>query len=449
MANIDRRRFLATSVATIGGLTLVSSPVARAAGLFAGHREQLRVYVLVVDGLDAAEVTPLLMPRLSALRDTGVAYARASAINVAETLPNHVAMMTGVHADRGGVPGNNIYDEEEGQRRQVDRPDDITAETLFETLGSAGLTTASVLSKEYLWTIFDDPARFSQVSHWQAGPQIPVSEHAPDLFTMDETLRVLDAHDPDFAFISLGDVDRSGHSDPTGETLLPAFRTAVLTQTDQQIGRLVDHLVRDGRWSSTVLIVTADHSMDWSLPNRIVSLRSAYDSDPDVAGSYEIGQNGGAGLLYFTGDDADKRDHVVARMRDIARSMEGVAAVRPTADPELRLGGKAGDLAVFIEPGWRFTDPDAWSNPIPGNHGHLVTLDIPFLVTGGSELVRHGTIVRDAMASNLDIAPTVAALFRVDPPSGGYEGRVLGEAFNRPGTPGALPGPPPGRGRAT
>ena len=34
-----------------------------------------------------------------------------------------------------------------------------------------------------------------------------------------------------------------------------------------------------------------------------------------------------------------------------------------------RLDERAGDLVAYCRSGWRFSDPDQWSNPIPGNHG--------------------------------------------------------------------------------
>ena len=49
---------------------------------------------------------------------------------------------------------------------------------------------------------------------------------------------------------------------------------------------------------------------------------------------------------------------------------------------------RAGDLIATVDPGYRFSDPDSSSNPIPGNHGHGPTRHSVALVTGGSPLVR-------------------------------------------------------------
>jgi hypothetical protein len=84
---------------------------------------------------------------------------------------------------------------------------------------------------------------------------------------------------------------------------------------------------------------------------------------------------------------------------------------------------------LVFEPGWRFTDPELHSNPIPGNHGHPVTDPIPFLIAGGDSVVRAGATVSTRVHPT-DVAPTVGALFGLDAPAGGYDGSVLDEALN-------------------
>lgn len=121
------------------------------------------------------------------------------------------------------------------------------------------------------------------------------------------------------------------------------------------------------RGGSSVLVVLADHSMDWSVPTRVVSLQPAVDADPLLAGRVRIAQNGGADLLSWTGPDAD-RAAAVARIREVVGAVDGVLSTH--APGELRLGPQAGDIVAHCRAGWRFSDPQVWSNPIPGNHGH-------------------------------------------------------------------------------
>ncbi|MEV4729500.1 alkaline phosphatase family protein [Saccharopolyspora sp. NPDC049426] len=412
MNPLNRRSFLRAAGA--GVLLSASSPAA-----WAADAKQLRAYALVVDGCRPEEISPVLTPRLHELRESGTSFPSARSLPVMETIPNHVMMMSGVRPDRTGVPANSVFDRAEGQVRTLDRASDLRAETLLELLRGHGKVTGSVLSKEYLHGIFGTRATV----RWEPEPIVPISGHAPDAFTAEALLSIVDSADPDLVFANFGDVDRVGHTDLTGTTL-HAARAAALASADAQVGRFVDHLRSTGRWESSVLLILADHSMDWSLPHRVISLRPVLDSDPALAGRTEIAQNGGAELLYFTGPDAE-RPAAVQRMRELAEATEGVLSVHDPA--ELRLGPEAGDLVAYCEEGWRFTDPELVSNPIPGNHGHPVTEPIPFFITGGHPAVRRGNTT-PAPATTMDVAPTLATLFGL--PTTHYDGTPRTEAFN-------------------
>ena len=337
--------------------------------------------MLVVDGCRPGEIDQ--MARLRALRDAGSWYPAARSLPVMETIPNHVMMMTGCRPARNGVPANSIYDRTTSAVRDCSLPSDIRVTTILEQVNRSGRTTGTVLSKEYLYSVFGTRA----THRWEPFPVIPVSGHAPDVATMDATLAMIDEFDPDLVFVNLGDVDRVGHSDLTGTTLKLA-RQAALADTDLQVGRFVDKLTSTGRWSSSLVVVLADHSMDWSLPQQTVSLTSVFDAESDLTGKFEIAQNGGADLVYWTGPSGG-RSAALAKMRTLALGTTGVFQAHVIDQtPSLRLDAKAGDLLVYCKAGWRFSDPRPQSNPIPGNHGHPATEPIPFFLAGGSPAVR-------------------------------------------------------------
>lgn len=361
------------------------------------------------------------MPNLSALRDAGTNYPAAQALPVLETIPNHVMMMSGVRPDRSGVPANTVYDRAEGVVRTLERPSDLRFATLLERLRERGFTTGSVLSKEYLFGIFG-----TRPSHrWEPEPIVPVSGHAPDPFTTDALIAMVAGPDPDLVFANFGDIDRYGHADYTGPLTVDALRITALAQSDVQVGRFLQHLRDTDKWSSSVVVVLADHSMDWSLPTGFITLDSVFAADPLLAGNYVIAQNGGAELISWTGA-AGTRDAGLARMRVLAAAQEGVLSVHDPA--EFRLGARAGDLLCYARAGWRFSDTTPLSNPIPGNHGHPVTLPIPFFVGGGSARVARG-VTSSAAARTVDVAPTVGALFGLPSPKGGYDGAARTDAF--------------------
>lgn len=417
---LDRRRFL--QVGAAGGAAVVLSTAVGAQPALATRRPDLRVYVLVVDGSNPAEIEPVLMPQLSKLRREGTWFANARSLPVMETIPNHVMMMTGVRPDRSGVPANSVFDRREGVVRDLDRPADLRFPTVIERLNASGATTGTVLSKDYLFGIFGGRA----THRWEPKPVLPVTGHAPDVFTVDAAIAMVDRFDPNLVFVNLGDVDRVGHSDLTGP-VLQAARKAALVSSDLQVGRFIDHLKRTGRWNRSVVIALADHSMDWSLVTNFVSVAQILSGRPDLRDNLQIAQNGGADLLYWTGR-ANRRTAALEEVRLLVRAHPGVLSVqRPD---QLRLGAEAGDLVCFTRAGWRFSDTTPVSNPIPGNHGHPATEPIPFLVSGGHPVVRRG-VVRSEQARTLDVAPTVGALFGLGAPRGGYDGTARTSAFTR------------------
>ncbi|CAB4732757.1 unannotated protein [freshwater metagenome] len=412
-----------TVLTAASGLAFSSAVAATAGSAAAGEAgrvkgaEDLRCYVLVVDGCRPDEVDSALMPNLRALREQGMYWPRATSMPVMETIPNHVMMMTGVRPDRSGVPANAIYDRELGEVRTMDLPSDIKSRTIIERLNARGLTTGTVLSKEYLVGIFGERA----THRWEPELYIPVSDHAPDLLTYNALTSMVDELDPNLVFVNLGDIDRWGHTDLTG-TSLRLMRRAALLQTDTLIGQFLDSLKSSGRWEKSIVIVLADHSMDWSLPTNVISLQSSMDADPLLGGNVVIGDNGGADLVYWTGPGR-QREKAIKRIREIAEATPGVLKAWDRRTPWLRLGPEAGDVVVFCQAGWRFSDPDpVTSNPIPGNHGHPATRAIPFFIGGGHPVVEAGK-VSPKHARTVDVAPTIADFFGLRTGKRAYDGK--------------------------
>ena len=405
------------TVLKAGAAGLVFSTIAGAPAPAAAGRSRKRAYVLVVDGCRPDEIAPGPTPNLAALRDGGLRFPQASSMPVMETIPNHVMMMTGLRPDRTGVPANSVYDADLGEVRTLDRPSDIRCGTLFGRLGRRGLSTGTVLSKTYLYGVFGG----RPTHRWEPSPTLPITDHAPDAFTIDAAITMLDELDPNLMLVNLGDIDRFGHADLTGTTLRAARRLA-LADTDLQVQRFLDALKARGVWEQSVVIVLADHSMDWSTPNSVIGLTGPLAADPLLAGRVQIADNGGADLLYWTGPAA-QRAEAIERMCTIARAQEGVLAAYPRTAPWLRLGPEAGDVVVFCRAGWRFSDPDVTANPIPGNHGHPATRSIPFFIGGGHPAVPRRT-ASSRVARTIDVAPTLAAFFGAGAPRGGYDGRA-------------------------
>lgn len=404
---VGRRTFL--RAATAAGGAVVISGAAGAPWASGATLNAHRVYVLVIDGCRPDEITKASTPNLHALRAGGRWYPNARSMPIAETIPNHVMMMTGVRPDRSGVPANSIYDPALKDVRTCGEPTDIVFPTVLERLKSKGITTGTVLSKDYLFSVFGTRATY----RWEPFPLLPVTNHALDVFTMNALRTMIKTSDPNLVFANFGDIDRFGHSDLTGGSLQVLRRTA-LASTDAQIGQFVKFLKDRGTWQRSTIVVLADHSMDWSNPDDLISLTKSF-AGTSIEGKFAIADNGGADVLTYVGA-ASGKTAAMAEARKLALATKGVLEVRTTA--ELRLGQKAGDLVVYCKSGYRFSDPDFYSNPIPGNHGHPATEMIPFFIAGGAVK----PAVLSQRAATIDVAPTIGKIFGLTAPSGGYDG---------------------------
>ncbi|MDV6014147.1 alkaline phosphatase family protein [Haloechinothrix sp. LS1_15] len=458
----NRRTVIAGALA--GGLITVAGPRGAWARTAPSAGDPVRVYLIIVDGLRIDEVP--LMPQLSELAGTGTYYPEARAQMSAETTPNHISMLTGMRADRHGMPGNAVP----GLPIRVsDDPRYLKADSILTLMRrqAPDLRSATIGAKDYVAESakHDRTGDGEQDTTYSNDPitSNPATfDSARDEETGTEALLVSREHDPDFLFLNLGDVDRYGHFDETGGLTggeLPALRRATLLTADQQLRHLVTELRSSGRWERTVFIVTADHSMDWSFRDALVNLAPAFAEDSLLADEVFAAVNGGACLYGLRSPDEPKAGERLRRMREIALSVEAVEEalyLHPNPDdggkqhwvgrhhPHWGLGGDfSGELLVTVKPGFRIGHHESaplWlANPIPGNHGHPVTLPIPIVVSGGWEGLRQQVVEPDgqpgvadedpSQARNIDLAPTAAWLLGLYPPPGGFDGRVLHEAF--------------------
>lgn len=249
--------------------------------------KKVTVVVAVIDSLMPEDIDPAVMPNVQALIDAGTFYKESRSVFSAETIPNHIAMMTGVYPDRNGIPTNNFWDKDlagsDVEGEDLDNPNEITAKTLFTWIDekcrqgtnpiNPAIRTASVLSKTYLYEVFRGDANDAQPNdigitnvepdtNWEPSTSPgyigPGSEHTPDNFTGPEAVSTLP--DADFIFINLGDVDRSSHAGGS----VP--RLASRGTADQQIGNLITELRNTDRWETSVFILVSDHGMDFSDP---------------------------------------------------------------------------------------------------------------------------------------------------------------------------------------
>jgi ectonucleotide pyrophosphatase/phosphodiesterase family member 5 len=99
---------------------------------FARDADPVRVYLVVIDGLRPDEVG--FMPQVAELAAEGTYWPDGRAERIAETTPNHVAMLTGMRGDRHGMPGNAVPARPGFTPQLGDEPRYLKADTLFTLL---------------------------------------------------------------------------------------------------------------------------------------------------------------------------------------------------------------------------------------------------------------------------------------------------------------------------
>ena len=415
---------------------------------------ELRVVVLSLDGLRPGEVDPVRMPNVAAFRDGATSYEASRSVMVAETIPNHVAMMTGVYPARSGIPANDFWDRKgEPESTELGSPTELEATTLFTTLDAAcpDVSTAAVLSKRYLFDIFQaGGVNVAPDFSWRPEPLV-ADDFAPAVFAGPQISTAI-ADGADLLFVNLGDIDRGGNVDATGPTLgeSAALRVSAKLEVDAIAGQLLDELQADPRWASTVVFMVSDHGFDWSTPGNFVNPQAVLEQVPATAGRFFTITAGGATPIYLLEPAAPDAEATLVAARQALLGVIGVDevwyrqpnAADPAGDapPELGLDHEnAGDLIVVPSAGYRTSSPEDVSNPLAGNHGGLVTRQNTFMVGGGATFLAPPSSVAATagdpgnrlalpeQSENVDVAPTVASLFGL--PTRAYDGRVLTEAF--------------------
>ena len=252
---------------------------------------------------------------------------------------------------------------------------------------------------------------------------------------MDAAIAMVEEFDPDLVFVNLGDVDRVGHADLSGTTL-KAARTAALA-SDERAGRPVRRrmLKSSGRWASAMVLVLADHSMDWSVPQQTISLTSVFDGDPLAGGQFPRSRRTEAPTSSTGPARPSSRRCGLAKMRSLVPGhVTGVFQAhvhRPDPRPAARCPTPV-TCSSTARPAGGSATPARQSNPIPGNHGHPATEPIPFFVGGGSSLVRKG-IARSAKAHTMDVAPTLGEVLRHRSAGHGLGGLLAPARLWKPG----------------
>jgi predicted AlkP superfamily pyrophosphatase or phosphodiesterase len=420
-----------------------------------GQGGRRAVVLISIDGLPAAVLDDpaIRLPHLRALAARGVRAASLRPVFPTVTWPCHTTLVTGVSPALHGVLGNVVLDRRSGAlvSHYGDRTEaPVRVETLWDRAALAGLSAAAVcwpktraakhladcVPEFFDQHLFDTHSTRPLWTELRAAG-LPVERYArwseefelaalQDWLSLEAATHLLRHRPPDLLLLHFLVPDCFQHDHGPGS---PEARWAI-EHVDGILGRFLDVIAETGRADLTDVLVVGDHGF---LPSRVVAYpnrilheagmvpgdATAWRSDREAL----VVSNGGSAHVYVA--PGSNRDARLGRLRDVLAQVPGVAAViGPEAYPDLGLPALSedptqGDLMLLAADDWYFDDrttledePKAYR----GSHGHLAThpqMLTAFIAAGPR--VPEGQRITEA--SQLDVAPTVAALLGITLPA--------------------------------
>lgn len=422
------------------------------------------VILITIDGLGANSLADPRSP-LPTLRKLAAAGAVAEGLRVSNptvTWANHTTLVTGVHPDKHGVlfngllirqgPGQSVFMDTER-----DKIDLVAVPTLYDQLHAARYRTANIN-----WpgtrkaTTLDDnfPDVPNPIAH--TNPRLRINLIRAGILASDNDAAfhakgpaaadaawtaaagfLMRSRPPHFLLLHLLNPDavQHRHGPQSPEAI------AALAAADQHIAQLLMAINAAGLSNRTTIFITSDHGFApvTKLISPNVILRKAGLFRPSPNRRAQVVAEGGTAFVYLTQpatrvEDRAKVIALLAHHEGIATivSPEGFAALRlpdPARNPQM------GDLLLVAKPGYAFDDEHFEDNSITvmkspsGSHGYLATdpqMNGIFIASGVG--IKKG--MKLGVIENIDIAPTLAALFGQK--LSNAEGKILQEILTNP-----------------
>ena len=430
------------------------------------------VLIIGIDGLQPSQVTPDLMPNLSALAAQGVTFTNHHSVFPTVTRVNSASMMTGRHPGGHGLAGNTLLVRDYDPHRVIEafRPDlsrviEATGSVLscadaagaaresgleFVSVNSGGNGNAFVQNPHpdggggtTIHSEFTIPDGMgAQVeARFGAWPE----KRRPDLARITYAMGILRSlvfsdSPPGVMFFWSSEPDSSQHDAGVGSD--KAVRA--LRHVDAELGSLFEELQRTGQDADTNVIVVSDHgysTVSETVPVESV-LREAGFPTVERPGGVAVAANGGAVLFYAHNRERETADRLAAWLMSqpwcgpvVASEAVGPIEGALPAGVVGSEGPRAPDLAVSLS--WTSEENEAGvpghaycagAAPGLGMHGSMSVHEMRCtLIAAGPGFRR--AMVSDLPSGNVDVAPTVLRLLGLEtPPSS--EGRVLTEAMS-------------------
>jgi predicted AlkP superfamily pyrophosphatase or phosphodiesterase len=388
--------------------------------------------VISLDGFPAYALDDprLPIPTLRKLAREGAAATAMQPINPTVTWPNHTTMVTGVDASRHQVLFNGLLTRNPADHSMVIEPwrnKDLLvhAETVYDAAYQAGLTTAQVdwvaiyRAGTITWSFAEQPdpnglietelIKTGIVTKDQLAKFDDSSPAWQDEIRTDAAVEILKRYRPNLLLVHLLCLDDINHQyGPMSDASLEAM--AFLDDRVKQISETLT-----STHQPFTLLIVSDHGFRKTnhaiYPNTLLRQQG-------LAKDAWVVPDGGVAMVYLS--NPGRRAELLPRLTTLFGGVEGVDRVYAQEDfaklglPTPGQSSQAPDLLVAAKPGSVFASgaPDGKGEPNGGTHGYLNSdphMQAIFMAWGSGIKpgVRLGTI------SNLDVAPTIAALLGI------------------------------------
>ena len=407
-------------------------------------RKDRTVVVISLDGFPAYALDDprLPIPTLRKLASEGAVAASMQPVNPTVTWPNHTTLVTGVDASEHHVLFNGLLVRPaDGAQPTIEPWRDkelmVHAPTVYDIAYRAGLTTAQVDwvaifgAKTITWQFPELPNPDEVIERDMIADGIVTAEQLrkfeassqawQDQMWTSAAVRILEKHRPNLLLFHLLTVDDANHEyGPMSNASLTAM--ALL---DSHVKEIVDALERSGLSRNATVMIVSDHgfrTIKHKLhPNVLLRQRGLVtEGQAKSKGDGWVVSTGGTAMVYVT--RPQMKNKVIPQLRSILSGAEGIDQVYGEDEfakfglPVPTATDQAPDLFIAAKPDYSFgneSDGDYVTQVSGGTHGYVNTdpkMQSIFIAWGAG--VPKG--IRLNSISNLDVAPTIAALLGLE-----------------------------------
>jgi predicted AlkP superfamily pyrophosphatase or phosphodiesterase len=382
------------------------------------------------------------------------------------TWPNHTTLVTGVTPTRHGVIGNGYIDRKSGQRVALipdplfDKDQIVKTPTVYDAAHRAGLDTAAIIwpatrnARTLNWTVpdmfeADSWERFG-TRHWLAElrrQHIPVDQYGQwvkessggvqrDWLYARMAAQLLKTHAPNLLLIHFVEPDHVQHR--VGPRTPDAYWSASFA--DDRIRDLVEAVEASPKKDKTTIFVCSDHGffpidkeIRVNLLLKQLGLLTVEGSKITKRSAYAIAEGGACQIAILnpavSTETRKKLSDELAKLEGVDRVI-GADEFATVGQPTPQQDPNAPDIWVAAKSGYSFGDGFSGEEVVTarstrgGTHGYLP--DQPDML---GTFVAAGPAIRPrtrlGKISNLDVAPTIARILRIDLPN--TDGKPLDE----------------------